>query len=214
MARIKTNGVRLVIGFTSDANRWQVVIPYLAATGLPNFTEIIADFETFVATTLWDLWKLVLSNDTEMRGLEIQPLVAGAAVMPYRTNFTDGTKVGTIAADSTPPQTSFLITYYSSEQIAAGGRTITARSFVGPCPETRANSGIIDGGMAAALQSLGTAMMQFQGIASNEYYDRGCGDDPAGIIPPATVSTSMYLADNAVARHELFTQRRRMKPLF
>lgn len=200
--------VRLTIGFTCDTQRYQWVAGY-GTESVFTIAELIADdFDEFVSPEIFDLWKLIAAEDCQMKGWLLEGLVPATPVIPRRGNFADGTKEGTIVGDSGPPQSSMLVDFYSNEQAGLDQVLRTGKTFVGPCPESKTDSGVIsDGGQRAALNALAVQMMGFIGVASGHTWARV-------VCPASGIPNEFYLADQATHRDVLFTQKRRMYPLF
>lgn len=206
---LKADCIRLTVGLVHDQQRLQYVMGFYAAAGLPAQNDLITDIDTYMDGDFYDLWKLVMAEDVSIVGWQVEGYVVESNVIPYRRNYATTEYPGTITGDSTPAQTSMLLPFYSQAEQAANPTEIvrTSKTFLGPCPESKANSGIItDGGQLAALNQLGVGMREFVGAGSAKTWTRVICPDPNDPL-------AVWLCDYSDERHELFTQRRRMRPL-
>lgn len=206
------NGMRVTLAFQTDRYRWQTVLDYLADAALAFADDILGDVLFWVTNDFNSAFSACMAVDTQIAGFQVEPLLRDTEIIPQRVNFASGSYPGVVSGDSTPIQTSQLIAFYSEDQIAAAGRTIVGKSFVGPCPESQANGGIISDGQATLLAALGNALLEWDGNETSHHYTRALGPQlPLGTPRPG--AADYYACDAFSVRHELFTQRRRMRPI-
>lgn len=200
-------GVKLTIGFLGGQQRYQWVMPYLADSPITAVLSLIEDFETWINGDLFPAWADVAPEACQMMGWQLEGLVIGSPVLPFRLNFALDTKPGTFPAPPTPPQTSMLIAFFSDEQQVIDERLREARTFVGPCPDSEQTAGVItDTSFQTDLRALAEVLKGFTGFTTGLTFTRGLG-------PTTADPTSWHTCQTAIPRTNLFTQRRRATPL-
>jgi len=205
--------VKFTVGLLHDQNRFQWTGGYASdSTPQPN-TDVDGDFAAQLTGAIYTAFKDCFCADVQILGYQIEPLLRDTPTLPTRTNYPLGTYEGEAAGDSTPSQTSMLAVYYSDEQMQAEETTRTGKLFLGPAPEDVLDSGVIPpGAFNANINELVEALKSFVGSVTGYTWTRLLGPVTAlGSPPPG--QADFYKVDYHSHRRELFTQRRRMRPL-
>lgn len=204
-------GIRISIGLVVDVNLFQLVMPYSIEEGstVPAQADMLSDVEQFVEHQFYDLWKEIAAEDQHLTGWQVENYDGpNGPYIPYRATLQTGSFPGLISGDSTPPQTSVLFAYNAVDQAATTDPLVTAHTYLGPGPESKWDSGVInDAGYDGDLGTLLTLTRHWTGSASTAVWKRI-------VTRWHGTPARAYAADYGALRQNLFTQRRRMRPLF
>jgi hypothetical protein len=202
-----SQGAIVTVGLRQGSNRFQCVFPMIAdaATGTPTgrARDLVDGFPTFIYTN----WLACLCEDIEILGIQVEGM-ADDSLLPDRVNYLGGSWPGAHTDLSLPPQTSMILALYSTTQIAAVARTAVGKMFVGPSPANDTIEGTLGSDIIGLLNTLAdTINAGFIGPITGVHWYRALAARP---LPAADV----HVADLSRVRSQVFTQRRRMTPLF
>lgn len=200
--------ITLTLGFLSGTNRYQVVMHWGSETPIGNVLHPGQDFTYWLTSAFFPVWNPLFNTSTQIVGLSLEAM-AGEGAIPSRSVYPNGTYQGDDSADALPPQTSALFAYYSEAQMGVPNkRTAVAKTFIGPISEGFQEGGKIpDAAIASLAPLLAISWNPIVGHSSTVTWYRMMESS-------STPGDLLYTVSAGVTRRELFTQRRRMFPLY
>ena len=200
--------ITVTIGFLAGTNRYQVVLHFGSETPIGNVLHPGQDMQYWLINTFFPVWTALFNTSTQIVGMSVEAM-AGEGAIPTRFVFPNGTYQGDDSADSLPPQTSLLFVYYSDAQMALPNkRTAVAKTFMGPMSESFQEGGkISDASLDTIAPLLNATFAPIAGHSSTVNWYRM-------MSASATPGDLLYTVAYGLTRRELFTQKRRMLPLY
>jgi hypothetical protein len=202
-----SQGCILTIALTTQRNRFEVVMPLISDGPDGDPRERSIGLFIAIANDWLPPFVAMLAVDCQVRGAQVTPM-ADDSMLPNRINYPNGTWVGTVAGESSPPQTSMLTAFYSSMQIAGPNRILVGKTNWGPPPEANCVSGVINAAGLVLMNQMGAAIIA------------GCTDETTGVkwyralTKTDNAEDELDACDIHLPRDQAFTQKRRMLPLF
>ena len=197
------------LGFYCNGQRFQYVFRW-GVTGGGAIVPLSAylDFKARIITDILPIWKLAMSNSVEFTGWQCEPLFAGA-IIPYRENFPAGIHNGSLAAEVYSQNVSMLTVGWSADQIATGFRLSTSKTFLGPPPEAKCDTQILQAAyINTLLDPLAAKLFEpWTGATTGRQYKRVFGKLSAPVILSGDIQ---YPVTDWDVRDTVFTQKRRL----
>lgn len=187
-------------------------VPDAALTGEQAMLDLTAQFTGAVRTPI----RNCLAADCYIRGYRLSGMCKGFAI-PRWFEYAATLYPGTVAGESYSPNCSMLLVGYSAVPTAHTQRRRVSKIFIGPPPESKAAANVVDAAFAAgAVTTLNNAITApFVGGTSGVTWYRALTFDPVAADPaPPHTPHVIDVVDSILVRQTLFTQRRRVKPIF
>ena len=207
MAKYSANfGLVHTFGLFGGGQRWQVVTPIIATSSLVP-ADAAKEVVDWMSANVITLYQAILAADCQIIGQSCEPMRPGNA-LPYRENYADGTYPGSVSGQSYSQQVSVLTSWYSTTQVNDGPKVHTGKSFWCPPPESKCAQQVLDATYAATtVGALADKIMTgFLGGTGTQYY--------RGLAAKHGLTDNVYQVDYRSLRSSVFTQRRRLTPIF
>lgn len=199
------DGLVASIGFVSNGDRWEIVIPFATDTATNPVTaghNLAAALESIGIPLLLPIF----SSDTSLVFIQVESMVHGRHI-PDRFDYSLGTHVGSRASTCMPTSNAGLADYYvDPTQQLAGQRVRIAKNFFAGIAQSDVTGDIVASVVIAAIAAFCEALQNgtIVDTAGTKWYRVGAA--------VRTAATTLANIVAIVVRDYIATQRRRLTP--